>query len=574
MQINSKVKIRKFIHNLFTKKYGLVVQSDAAKYLEQLLAREPDIADTIERIVKTYKKRYNDEQTLIINRAVLEEVNALMQTSALMTTATTPFQRADEEEINESLRDMSLGDGSSMILSPSVSSSQITQTSQETVDVAQHFHVVGAFDMPKLIYDEYTRTFRKSREPCRLLSDPKSKGEMFRERLLLTKQRVLRNEMFCPTDMAGDSSSFIKITPIKSLIGHDGGEFVLFGMLTQIEEGKLYLEDDDAHIELDISKTKYEYGLFTDGIFVLAEGIYGEDHVFHVTEISLPPAEARNLTDVLLSHVDFLGLPRPLIDESILKEEEQANKDIFFVIISDLHLDQPKVMNALRTIFEGYSNQVPLAFIFIGNFSSKPFTYSAAEATEYKDNFNALADLISEFETLATHSNFVFVPGARDPWGGNVLPQRGLPSHFVTRIRQKVKKAHFTTNPCRVRYCTQDIVIFREDLLNKIWRNTLIPTNLNADNQRIKHLVRTILDQGHLCPLPLSVKPVYWGYDHALRLFPLPHAIILADKCENYGISYEETHCINPGSFPNSEMTWSVYFPATKTSQKCSLSGR
>jgi DNA polymerase epsilon subunit 2 len=59
MQINSKVKIRKFIHNLFTKKYGLVVQSDAAKYLEQLLAREPDIADTIERIVKTYKKRYN-----------------------------------------------------------------------------------------------------------------------------------------------------------------------------------------------------------------------------------------------------------------------------------------------------------------------------------------------------------------------------------------------------------------------------------------------------------------------------------------------------------------------------------
>lgn len=38
------------------------------------------------------------------------------------------------------------------------------------------------------------------------------------------------------------------------MIGHDGGEFVLFGMLTQIEEGKLYLEDDDAHIELDISK--------------------------------------------------------------------------------------------------------------------------------------------------------------------------------------------------------------------------------------------------------------------------------------------------------------------------------
>lgn len=30
---------------------------------------------------------------------------------------------------------------------------------------------------------------------------------------------------------------------------------MLFGMLTQITDGKLYLEDDDAYIELDVSQS-------------------------------------------------------------------------------------------------------------------------------------------------------------------------------------------------------------------------------------------------------------------------------------------------------------------------------
>jgi DNA polymerase epsilon subunit 2 len=51
-----------------------------------------------------------------------------------------------------------------------------------------------------------------------------------------------------------DSDSYLKITPIKSLIGHDNEQFLLLGMLTQIEEGKVYLEDNDAHVELDLSR--------------------------------------------------------------------------------------------------------------------------------------------------------------------------------------------------------------------------------------------------------------------------------------------------------------------------------
>ncbi|KAI8349192.1 DNA polymerase alpha/epsilon subunit B-domain-containing protein [Choanephora cucurbitarum] len=555
MAPHSKIKIKRAIYTLFTKKYGLHVQTNAARYLETLLESEPDLTEAIEKIIKAYRKRYSEEKQVIVDEGTMREVISSIRHSAAVAASLTPFQREDDA-INDSLQEMT-----------------IDEPFEEVVNVAQHFHVVSAFDLPRMRYDEQARTFIKSTETPSLLPEASEKGDMYRERYKLVKQRLLRNDSFCPSAMGGaNEKEFIKITPIKSLIGHDGEDFVLFGMLTQMEEGKIHLEDEDAHIELVVNEADYDYGLFTDGSFVLVEGRYGLDHRFHVTEINLPPAESREMTDHVFGHVDFLGLPKPLVDEKLLKAEEEKAKNMFFVILSDVHLDQPKVMNALRRIFEGYSGgQIPLAFIMIGNFSSKPFVYAGSESDEYKDNFSALADLISEFDQIAAHSNFVFVPGPKDPWAGRSLPQRPILPSFVQRVRQKARKAHFTTNPCRIRYCTQDIVIFREDWLQKLWRNTLLPANLSQDPQLNRHFVRSIVDQAHLSPLPLSVKPVSWAFDNSLRLFPLPHALIVADKCENYGITYEGTHCVNPGSFPNSDFTWSNYYPASRISEKRQL---
>jgi DNA polymerase epsilon subunit 2 len=44
-----------------------------------------------------------------------------------------------------------------------------------------------------------------------------------------------------------------QITPIKNLTGQRPGSYLLFGMLTQMQEGKYHLEDPDAYIELDFS---------------------------------------------------------------------------------------------------------------------------------------------------------------------------------------------------------------------------------------------------------------------------------------------------------------------------------
>ncbi|CAO3594701.1 unnamed protein product [Absidia cylindrospora] len=439
----------------------------------------------------------------------------------------------------------------------------------DTIDVTQHFHAADAFRMPRLQYDYHRKAFTTSPNPTALLGTALDKSEMYRDRMNLTKQRLLRNERYCATSMHLDSDSYNNITPIKALMGRGAYVFTIFGMMTQLDEGKIFLEDEDAHIELDLSTVVFETGLFTDGAFVVVTGVYGEDKVFHAEEIRFPPPEPRTMTDKIFPHVDFTGLPRIMVDKTRLKLEETSNDNISFVILSDVFLDDPKVMSALRRIFEKYENEtIPLAFILIGNFTSGGNIFCGVEATHYKENLTAVADMIAEFPSIAAHSHFVFVPGSRDPWGGDILPQASIPDIFTTRLRHKLKKVTFATNPCRLRYCTQDLVIFREDTLNRLWRNVLLNPNTVDEPDSVQHLVQTIISQGHLSPLPLSVRPIYWSHDHAMRIYPLPQTLVLADQCGSFSLEYGGTRCLNPGSFANSDYSFSVYYPSTQTSEQ------
>ena len=92
----------------------------------------------------------------------------------------------------------------------------------------------------------------------------------------------------------------------------------------------------------------------------------------------------------------------------------------------------------------------------------------------------------------------------------------------------------------------------------------------------MEQLVQTILDQSHLSPLPQSTRPTLWEYDHALRLYPMPTAVVLADKYERYELTYEGCHVFNPGRFVSGggaegeggEFEWAMYYPATGRSER------
>lgn len=60
--------------------------------------------------------------------------------------------------------------------------------------------------------------------------------------------------------------------------------------------------------------------------------------------------------------------------------------------------------------------------------------------------------------------------------------------------------------------------------------------------------VKTILSQGYLVPVPLSVCPVYWSEGAALTVYPLPDVLVIADQRSPFNITHKECVVFNPVS--------------------------
>ena len=144
---------------------------------------------------------------------------------------------------------------------------------------------------------------------------------------------------------------------------------------------------------------------------------------------------------------------------------------------------------------KGFAESPPLLFVFIGNFQSTPFVSSAVEIARYREAFDQLAALIAQYPYLASISHFVFVPGPNDPWAPETLPRPPLPSSVVSKLRGKVRNTYFPGNPCRycslirIKYFSQDIVVFREDLVNVLSRNAIFPSDITQDLPIEKHVL-------------------------------------------------------------------------------------
>ena len=61
-----------------------------------------------------------------------------------------------------------------------------------------------------------------------------------------------------------------------------------------------------------------------------------------------------------------------------------------------------------------------------------------------------------------------------------------------------------------------------------------------------RQLAMTLLQQSHLCPVPLDSQAVYWQYDHALALYPLPNLLVLADSVPPNQTCFQDCQCLNP----------------------------
>ena len=69
----------------------------------------------------------------------------------------------------------------------------------------------------------------------------------------------------------------------------------------------------------------------------------------------------------------------------------------------------------------------------------------------------------------------MFVPGPGDAGPVHVLPRPPLAPWLTADLREALPDAVFATNPCRVRYGTQQLVLFRDDVEHRMRRQVLMP---------------------------------------------------------------------------------------------------
>ncbi len=192
------------------------------------------------------------------------------------------------------------------------------------------------------------------------------------------------------------------------------------------------------------------------------------------------------------------------------------------VIVGELNLDQPRALEALRKILTVYSTEPegrsPMAFVLAGNFTRYAVMAGGSSggsgaggggngSVEYKEHFDALASVLSDFPTLLQSAAFVFVPGDNDGWasafgaGAAVpLPRAPVPDLFTSRVRRAFAAANadadaggkekerdrdanggaggqaiWTTNPARLSVFgpVHEIVLFRDDMAARMRRHAV-----------------------------------------------------------------------------------------------------
>jgi hypothetical protein len=114
--------------------------------------------------------------------------------------------------------------------------------------------------------------------------------------------------------------------------------------------------------------------------------------------------------------------------------------------------------------------------IFI--FLSMPRSFKRDDADLFSGLFSKLAASFSKFPLVTEQIHLIFVPGPNDPWDSTMLPRQAIPPSIVKPLMHSSSQIpsdhlHFASNPCRIKWMSQEIVVFRENLASKMCRNVI-----------------------------------------------------------------------------------------------------
>ncbi|XP_011155477.1 DNA polymerase epsilon subunit 2 [Solenopsis invicta] len=433
-------------------------------------------------------------------------------------------------------------------------------------DTETVFNVINGYDIPKIRYDISKKKFIIDNENS--CSEAQCKSLVFKHRFELAWYKTLRHKQFMSSKFEKQQTNETNLIPIEYLLSELRiGNVCVMGLITQLMEDQYYLEDTSGTVKIDLSDTDFQNTFIMEGCIVIANGIYKDD-VLHVKNINLPPIESSESLRSDFGDTNTFGGPHniSLKMSEKLRVHEENDQDGMIVFIAELWLDVPHILQKFKTILEGYMDYPPIAFVLCGHFLS--FSTNTTSVQALLTGFKNLIDIIAQYTNVIESSKFVFVPGPHDLGSPKILPKPSLPKYIIEEVTKVIPNAIFTTNPCRIQYCTKEIVILREDMLTKMCRNAL---RFPKEEHFFKYFAKAIISQSHLTPVPLQVVPVNWRYDHALQIFPTPDLIVIADNFETYTTNYSDCYVINPGMFSKNNFSFQAYVPAINQIQDCQL---
>lgn len=292
------------------------------------------------------------------------------------------------------------------------------------------------------------------------------------DRYTMLWQRTCRHELFAASipGITTDVKKF-QLRKIETLLASTSvKEVVVLGMLAQLKENKFYVEDPTGAVPIDLKAVQYHSGFFCEGCFVLIEGSY-VDGVLKASGMGFPPTEEASSSRAYFGSLNtWGGRSKTLLKNSNrLLEIERGNTDATIVFLADCWLDDPAVLQKLQTLLVGYNDMPPVAIVLMG-----PFIRNFASPMQLKARLQILGEIISNHcPILKKETDLVLVPTIDDPVAPAILPRVGLPESLCSGLKRLVPRTVLASNPCRLQYCTQQIVVCRADLVTKLCRNTI-----------------------------------------------------------------------------------------------------
>ncbi|KAK2958062.1 putative DNA polymerase epsilon subunit B [Blattamonas nauphoetae] len=503
----------------------------------------------------------------------------------------------------------------------------------------------SCLSFPRFLYHESRKRYFHSFNKYSLLQSESMIHQFYTQRYLMTYNRIMHHEAFQKpllSLISSKTTNFNEIVQVNSLLGTFGRK-TLFGFLhrTSVSPPIFALEDLTGTIELDITRLiRVGAGFFCEGSLVIIDGEKQTNGKFLVYTIRGPPTESKSKTlrdspDLKDSWRSPNEKERKPLDSITFHELQTRRKTSqgMFVVLCDVHLDQPSVLQKLNYLLNGYeevASDTPIFFILCGSFTSLSFAHNLGEDERYRDLWVTFAKIVQGHKYIHKTASFLIIPGAKDPTPfSNCLPRLPISDYYLEPLKSAGINFTAGTNPTRITVYDVKMLIYADNLIAKLHHfsfpqfdaatfetsnsktpqvssriratpsaqssvvetpstsemlkddetsegnptnldeegmdgelDGLHPTQMDGDEEltdverdrllSVKMMVRTILTQGTLSPLPVTIQPVLWDLAlTSLALYPFPDVIVFGDTWGMFQIpgNEQDPMIVNPGSF-------------------------